>query len=319
MAAQRVIDRLVRQWRILEALQARRRGMTSAQLESSLGVSRATLYRDLKILVQSPLPVVRRTINGETRYSLEPQAWPKLPPTPRAVLALAVARELLRPLEGTGLVREIDRYLRAAGPTSSPRVGVAATAGASRPGVVAAIERAIEERHRCRLRYRSAQEVNARWRLMEPVGLRLHDEALYVAAWDVERAGWRVLKASRIEDVQALDEPAVAHPPYDPADVFAHSAGVWSAPPVDVEIVVDPDKARFVDEYPLVEGQRVEPLADGSARVSARVAGIVEAVVWVLGWGRHAEAIAPPELRAAVVSEVEGATARYAHNLSHPS
>lgn len=319
MAAQRVIDRLIRQWRILEALQARRRGLTSAQLESTLGVSRATLYRDLKILVESPLPVVRRTINGETRYSLDPGAWPKLPPTPRAVLALAVARELLRPLEGTSLVAEIDKYLRAAGASSTPGVGVAAAGAASRPGAVAAIERAIEERRRCRLRYRSANEVNARWRTIEPVGMRLHDEALYVAAWDVERGAWRVLKASRIEDVEALGEPAASHPPYDPGDVFAHSAGVWSAPPVDVEIIVDAEKARFVDEYPLVDGQRVQPLADGSARVSARVAGIVEAVVWVLGWGSHAEAVAPVELRAAVAREVAGASARYAHDPSHPS
>lgn len=318
MAAQRVIDRLVRQWRILEALQSRRRGMTAAQLEEALSVSHATLYRDLRVLVESPLPLRKQVVNGETRYLLDAKAWPSLPLSPRALLGLSVARELLRPLEGTSLVKEIDRYLGASGRRKRAPVEVAGAAKQQPASLVGTLERAIEERRRCRLLYQSAREPTPRWRVVEPVGLRLHDEALYAAMWDVKRAAWRVYKAARLHAVELLSETCSAHPPCDLAELFAHSAGVWSGQAVDVEVLVDGEKARFAGEYPLVDDQVLVPQPDGGVVVRARVAGTVEAAAWVLGWGRHATAMAPPELVRAVASELRAAAARYPDGSSHP-
>lgn len=320
VAANRVIDRLVRQWRILEALQSRRRGVTAAQLEDVLGVSHATLYRDLKILVESPLPIVKESVNGETRYRLDPAAWPKLPPKPSFVAALLVARELLRPLDGTTIAREINGYLqsvRHGGQATA--LGVAPAAGPHRPECAAQLEHALQERRRCRVLYQSARDLKPRWRTVEPAAMRVHDDALYVAAWDVDAQDWRIYKASRLQAVEVCAEPASSHPPFDDAEVFAHSAGVWSAHAVDVAILIDAGKARFVYEYPLVEGQQVLAQPDGAVVVRARVAGLTEALVWTMGWGRHAEALEPPELRAAIASELASAAERYGHRLSHAS
>jgi predicted DNA-binding transcriptional regulator YafY len=74
---------------------------------------------------------------------------------------------------------------------------------------------------------------------------------------------------------------------------------------------LSPKVARFSGEYPLVAGQSVTDDADGGCVVRARVAGVMEAMRWVLSWGQEAEALEPGELREAVAAEVQGAARRY--------
>ena len=75
MAAKNVVDRLVRAWSILNKLQSRRGGMTALALQHELGVSRATLYRELKVLELSPLPIRKEMVNGEMRYLMDASAF----------------------------------------------------------------------------------------------------------------------------------------------------------------------------------------------------------------------------------------------------
>lgn len=104
MGQQQTIDRLVRQWRILDILRSRRHGATCAHLCDELGVSRPTVYRDLKVLIESPLPVRRETVNGEVRYLLDGD-WPSGAPSAEQLMALGTARRMLAGLAGTQIAR----------------------------------------------------------------------------------------------------------------------------------------------------------------------------------------------------------------------
>src|SRR5690606_38477259 len=95
------------------------------------------------------------------------------------------------------------------------------------------------------------------------------------------------------------------------AKAFDHSVKAWTGEPVRVRVVLSPRVAWLAPEYPLHPSQRIEPQPDGSALVSAKVAGPVEAMRWVLSWGGEAEALEPAELRDATARGVEGAAARY--------
>src|SRR5690606_35151119 len=90
-----------------------RQGASIALLTKTIGVSRQTLYRDLKILIESPLPIRTETVNGEARYFLDDKEWKGAMPTPLA-MSLALARESLRGLEGTHILEDLDRALRLA-------------------------------------------------------------------------------------------------------------------------------------------------------------------------------------------------------------
>lgn len=109
-----------------------------------------------------------------------------------------------------------------------------------------------------------------------------------------------------------LEERADPHDDYDDERIFANAAKIWDGPPVEVVVRISPRAARFVEEWPLVRSQQVEAQPDGAVLVRARVNGTVEAMRWVLRWGKDAQVIAPEELRAAVLAELLRAIAAYA-------
>ncbi len=311
MAASQVAARLVRMWAILDRMQTRARGITAGQLEEALGISHATLYRDLKLLCESPLPIRKETVTGETRYRLEADGWSLPRPSPRQALALALARRFLNPLEGTRLVREVDDFLALAGGAPSLPVAASAAPPMETPAHTRALERAIEDHLRVRLRYAgAARPENSR--VVEPVELRLHGDHVYVMAGDVQKREWRVFKVPRIKEVTLLEEKSTEHPPYDPDAEFAHSLGIWSGKPERVRVRLTKEKARLAGEYPLGTNTRVVPQPDGSVVVEGTVAGVVEARGWVLRWGKHAEVLAPVGLREMVAEELRAAAVVYA-------
>jgi hypothetical protein len=62
----------------------------------------------------------------------------------------------------------------------------------------------------------------------------------------------------------------------------------------------------------LVIDQREQSGPDGSLVVEACVAGSLEALPWVLGWGASAEVLVPLELRTVVTEQLARALGRYA-------
>jgi hypothetical protein len=78
-----------------------------------------------------------------------------------------------------------------------------------------------------------------------------------------------------------------------------------------VVVALKPQVAHLAQEYPLAADQTIELQTDGTARIQADVAGLVEAKQWVLGWGSAAIAIEPPELREAVKAELAKAISEY--------
>lgn len=308
MSGQRLAKMLGRVWRLVEVLQSRRTGMTATALARESGVSRSTVYRYLELLERAGAPIASQGVNGETRYSLSRDPLPALGPSSAGRLSLGLARELLAPLEGTEAVGDLDRLLaRFRGPqTTQPKIAARASKALHDPAVARSVERALASRKKLGIVYRGAR------REVDPAALRLAGRHAYLVAWDAEKNAWRTFKLARIEGAEVLAAPIVPHPAFDEHVLFGRAVHVWHAAPVLVRVRLAPDVANIAREYPLIDDQRVARQPDGSAIVEARVAGIVEATRWVLGWGRAAEALAPPELRDAVESELSGALARYA-------
>ena len=310
MAAQQVRDRLLRQWLILGQMQAHPRGVTAKQLLDEIDITKPTLYRDLDILRDSVLPIATERVNGEVRYRLDPEAFSLPRPSPLQVLALAIARQLLTSLEGTSVMEVFDEFLKLA-PKFDALPFVAGEAELKHdPRHARVLEQAKETKRPVRLRYRSGARV-ATARLVEPVDWRHIGGHLYVVAWDVAKKAWRTFKVERVQEVELIADRVCVHPPYDPDQVFANSVGIWSAESVLVRIRVSPEKAGLVREYPLGPKPKLIEGAHGSVTVEATVAGLIEAKAWVIRWGRHAEVLAPQELRDLVQEEHEAAASLY--------
>lgn len=304
---------VMRQWEIVTHLGKHRRGMTVNQLSEATGASRATLYRDLRLLREVGAPVITERINGEVRYKLLGQSYPPLLPTSMQVAALHFARRMMSPLAGTRLVAEFDMLLArfspalTAEPLTSERVSLRPPAANARRYCVKAVDQAIQDGKRIVFSYQSVNQSTSRIRRADPISLRFHDGQLYLIAHDIERQALRTFKLARVRDIEILEQPASPHPEYDENTLFAYSAKVWTGAPVHVTVRLSAHVARFAGEWPLAPTQTLEPQRDGSVIVHAQVAGTVEAMRWVLRWGDSAEAIAPQELRLAVREQLASA------------
>ncbi len=310
-----------RRWRLLHKLQNKKFGVSPRSLleqlkaegeDEELAPSRATLYRDLKILERAGF-LVNEPRDGEGYYRIRSGTMvPSVPPTSGQTLAMRLARRLLAPLEGTRILHELDALLpRGSGPSEqTSTIAFPPPHQFGESSLIRQIERSLEEKKRLTFTYEPTSGECAQ-RTVDPLTFLVRDEHLYLTGFDLDRKDIRTFKIARMSDACVLRERAAPHPEYDGTNIFKNAAKIWSGPLVKVVVRIAPSVARFASEWPLIPEQTLDPLPDGAVLVRAEVRGIVETMRWVLRWGRAAQVLSPPELRAAVVSELLGAIQAY--------
>lgn len=306
--------RLERQWGILLALQAAKNGLTPRDLIARTGCTRPTLYRELGLLLATRVPLSKLKVNGEVRYRLETQTpFTSLAPSTLQVAALHLARAELGHLAGSSLVRELDALLGKLRPPERQTAFTFVRSGEERPEILSVIDKAIETRSRVRLEYRSvARRGGAATVHVEPSILHVAERDPYFLGYCLERGAERTYKVSRVLRAELTGERAT-HPTKVAGDApFDRSRKAWTGAIVAVRVRLEADVAWLAPQYPLISDQRVLPETGGAVVVEARVAGLLEALRWVLTWGGCAEVLDPPALRELVATELGQALAKYA-------
>ena len=307
---------LGRRHRLLVALAAHPRGLSSERLSQFLRSSRPTVDRDLAALRRDVATIDRRRVGGEVWHVLRGMSL-SISLLPSQIAALRLAREALASLRGTSLADEIDSILASAPLVSSDtaprRVRVARAGAARRPDVMTALGLALDRGQRVRITTLVASRGGARGHYtLDPLALRVVDGTAYLDGFALERGELRTFKVERIERVDLTGEPAAPHPDIDLDALFASAVKTWTGDATRVRVRIASEAAWAVPEYRLSPEQQLVREPDGSVIVEATVAGLVEVTRWVLSWGRHAEALEPPALRAAAHAELHGALERYA-------
>jgi predicted DNA-binding transcriptional regulator YafY len=265
------------------------------------------------MLEEARVGLSRTTVNGETRILLDGLKTLAVTPTVLQVAALRLARDALEPLDGTEVVRELDRLLEQWPQASASDFSVSPRIPGARSALLATLDSALRARRRIVLEYQGTHDSAPRRREVDPLVLRLEHDQPYLFAFCREREDYRLFKLARVAAAHQSEEPAGDHSRVDLDGLLAHSVKVWlGGAPRRVVVRLSRAKARFLPEYPLVPDQEIETLPDGTALVRAQVTGLVEAQRWVLSWGADAEVVAPKELRDAVRAELAGALRRYA-------
>lgn len=309
----KLAETLFRHWEIILALQGKTRGLTVPELVTRTGIPRATLYRYLRFLERANLPFTKATVNGEVRHRLMMEA--ELPPhglSSIQVAALHLARTELEHLAGSSLVGEIDKLLAKLRPPEPQATFSFARAGTRQSSVLSVIERALAGKQRLRLKYRArARRGEPEIVHVDPEILRVADRVPYLYGHCVERGAARTYKLSRIESAEATGEPAATRAAGTGADPFKHSRKAWVGEATSILVRLDSSVAHIASEHRLAPDQEESLQPGGSVLVQARIAGIMEALPWVLGWGAAAEVLEPAELRMLVTQQLAHALARY--------
>lgn len=304
---------VTRHWGIVLALQGVERGLTVKQLIDRTGIPRSTLYRHLAFLEGVGVPLVVETVGGEARHRLmnNPEL-PKLGLTDLQVAALHLARTELEHLAGSRFVEEIDRLLAQLRPPERQASFSFAGTSAGRARILSVIDRALAGKRRLRLKYRSrAGGDKPEVVHVDPVLLRVADRTPYLHGHCIERGGARTYKLSRIESAEITAEPVNLQEPGLGKDPFARSRKAWTGEAERIRVRLTPKVAHLARDYPLAREQWLQKSPDGSLIVEATLAGHIEALPWILGWGAEAEVLEPAVLKTIVVRQLSDALARY--------
>jgi proteasome accessory factor B len=317
---------VIRQWSILRDLEASRR-LTIDDLAARTGVTTRTIRRDLEALQSAGFPLFDETHDGKKYWMLEHRAFKRLDDTGFTLAelsALYFSRTLVECLAATPFQKNVrsafDKLAGALTPGMRvflDRLPLVIQAKAE-PGTQPASARGREvsqlldatlNHRRVTMRYHSFSSNREKQYIVEPYRVVFAQGALYVVAYVPEYKEQRTFAVDRIRSLSVSEEK------FEPVeleeDAFAHSLGVHQGPPERIEILFDPQIARYVKERVWHASQEIHDQPDGSVRLELHVSNDASLRSWILGFGALARVLSPESLVRQIVAEIEKTKQEY--------
>ncbi|MEQ9410327.1 MAG: WYL domain-containing transcriptional regulator [Fuerstiella sp.] len=303
---------LVRQWKILQLLEASRRGCAIQELVAEAEVSDKTVRRDIKVL-QTVFDITERTGHGGVkRWSMKPLAE-QLGFNLTELLSLYLSQQFLEPLAGTPFWegnRSVFRKIQGALGDNAVRylqklsAGIrSTTAGASdyrqRGIMIDRLMVAIEDRKVTLIVYQSMQATEPVEQEVYPLGLVHHRGSLYLIAWSSRREEVRNFKVDRIDEVEPQNLRYEVPEDFDLNTWLSKCFGIWrsgSEHLQKIRVHFCRDAARYVQESTWHESQQFEAQPDGSVIAEFQLPDLQEIKRWIMSFGPGARVLEPPEL-----------------------
>ena len=319
---------VIRQWRLLHALESSRHGATIDGLASELEVTTRTIRRDLAALQEAGFALYdEHDEQGRVRWRLDGQALHGLESgfTLPEVCAMYLSRNLLEAVAGTPFQRDLTNAFARLEKMLSPRMrqfldrlpsvlaakpGPRARGASSSPDAVARLLEATLHFRVTTMTYHSVSSKRVKEYVVHPYRLAFAQGGLYLLGYVPEYKSVRTFAIDRISSVTL--EKQTFTPKQDVGDdVFANSLGVNTGPAQRVEIEFSADVAPYVRARVWHASQDVREDGDGGVRVTMDVCHDWALRSWILSWGPFAKVVAPASLARTIRGDLEAAGTRY--------
>lgn len=291
-------------------------------------VSRRTFQNDLALMRSDRLgynaPIVVRD-NKYYEYEDPNYSITHLPLNDEGLDALNSALDILRQLQGfpqlassIDTISKLNEQISRQTGTSVPAMDMEHVPGYKGAQFIGAIYDAVRKRQTLVIEYQSFKARQPQELVVYPYLLKEYRNRWFLIC---EKSTNRspqinIFALDRILSVR-LDK---GHPfrkcvDFDPEHFFDDTIGVTksiSDKARRVVIKIDRQQAPYVESKPFHKSQKVEQrFRDGSIQLSLKVVINNELERLILGYGGHAEVIAPPEFRARIAESVLKAAERY--------
>ncbi len=319
---------VIRQWKILHAMESSRHGASIDALAEELDVTTRTIRRDLAALQEAGFPLYdERDDDGRVRWRLDGHVLKGLETgfTLAELCALYLSRNLLEAVAGTPFQRDLTLAFSRLEKMLSPRMRqfldrlpsvLAAkpgprTRGAESSGdVVAKLLEATLHFRVTTMRYHSVSSSRVKDYQVHPYRLAFALGALYLLAYVPEYNNVRTFAVDRIASV-SLEKSTFTPKQAVGDDVFANSLGVNTGPAARVEIEFDAKVAPYVAARVWHTSQELREQPDGGLVLSMDVCHDWALRSWILSWGSFARVIMPASLAADLCADLQAAGDRY--------
>lgn len=291
-------------------------------------VSRRTFQNDLALMRSDRLgynaPIVVRD-NKYYEYEDPDYSITHLPLNAEGLDALNSALDILRQLQGfpqlassIDTISKLNEQISRQTGTSVPAMDMEHVPGYKGAQFIGAIYDAVRKRQTLVIEYQSFKARQPQELVVYPYLLKEYRNRWFLIC---EKSTNRspqinIFALDRILSVR-LDK---GHPfrkcvDFDPEHFFDDTIGVTksiSDKARRVVVKIDRQQAPYVESKPFHKSQKVEQrFRDGSIQLSLKVVINNELERLILGYGGHAEVIAPPEFRARIAESVLKAAERY--------
>ena len=321
-------DQLSRQWRILRQIEASRYGLTAAEVAELGGVSLKTGYRDLNDLQMAGFPLYAERGKSGRRWRFIDNYRFKLPQpfTFTELMSLHMSRDLFRVFQGTVYHKSIQTLfdkVRAALPpktlTYLEKVESAFHVGATPHknyarfrGIIDEVNKAVVERRRVEMAYRSLSAKSETLRKFDPYKVWFYDGTIYIIGKCHLRNDIRTFVIDRIKMLRLTEETFMVPYGFDVKSYLRHSFKVMKEDDLyKVRIWISAAWSRYMGEKIWHESQKIEKCPDGSLEITFRVAGLEEIRQWVMGLGAEARVLEPESLKELLKAELADALTYY--------
>lgn len=321
-------QQLVRQWSLLRLLADAPEPYTVKQLAEQLGVTKATIERDLATLEHDFALVEELVGKQKKRYCIDHKirALETITFGTSELLAIYAAHAALASSAGTALhddLREVMTKIRGflsprhnGGLQALSQVFVTHARGhvsyEQHSEVIDDLVDAIARKRRCTLTYHKPWNESSRTHEARPLRLAWHRSALYLFACLGEHERITTLAVHRITRLEVKSE-TFTPPRVDVDEHVAKAFGIFvSDREEDVEVLFDAEIAWRVEERTFHPEEQKERMPDGKLRYRVRSSAQWEIIPWVQAFGPLAELVAPAAWRESLRANAEAMLARYA-------
>ncbi len=317
-------DQMIRQWHLMRLLESPR-GKSLKELVKALPRDdprhERTVRRDLEALEAAGVPLITEKVNGQVRWRFMDgyRNTVALGFSPSEIIALRLTRQLLAPLEGTGIQESLQSALAKAeagvpnpeGTTSHQLSAVFAFNIGSHKSYkfhqasIATLTKATAKLHTVQMRYFSAARNQITRREVSPYRLWYTNGALYLIGYCHLRKDVRMFAVERIKTVTLTDHPFQIPLEFDIEDYVKDAIGTMRGQPIQVELRFDKSTAAWVKDRIWHPTQTVTPLKNGELNMTLTVANNRELIGWILSFGNGIRVIQPASLGEAVRQEAK--------------
>jgi proteasome accessory factor B len=319
---------VIRQWKILHALESSRHGTTIPALAGELDVTTRTIRRDLAALQEAGFPLFdERGDDGRVTWRLDGQILKGIETgfTLPELCALYLSRNLLEAVGATPFQRDLALAFGRLEKLLTPRMrqfldrlpgvlaakpGPRAAATDSSSDAVGKLLEATLHYRTATMRYESVSSGRIKDYLVHAYRLAFAQGGLYLLAYVPEYDGVRTFAVDRIASV-SLEKQTFVPKERVGDEVFANSLGVNTGPAAKVEIEFDPRVAAYVRARVWHTSQHLREAAGGTLVLSMNVCHDWALRSWILSWGPFARVLAPAALARALRSDLQAASNRY--------
>jgi predicted DNA-binding transcriptional regulator YafY len=319
---------VIRQWKVLHALESSRHGATIDALADDLQVTTRTIRRDLAALQEAGFPLFdERDEDGRAHWRLEGQALKGLETgfTLAEICALYLSRNMLEAVAGTPFQRDLTLAFTRLEKMLSPRMrqfldrlpqvlvakaGPRARGADASPDIVARLLEATLHYRVATMKYNSVSSGRMKDYVIHPYRLAFAQGGLYLLAYVPEYKDVRTFAIDRIATV-SLDKQTFTPNRAIPDDVFGNSLGVNTGPASRVDIAFDKRVAPYVRARVWHPSQTLRESDEGGLVLTLDVCHDAALRSWILSWGASARVLSPPSLAAEIRADLTNATAQY--------